>query len=96
MKCPICNLTMLVGDRNGVEIDYCPQCRGVWLDHGELNKLTTGSAATETKWHAYFSQEDSLFNLKPRKHKPYHFGHFIHYWRAKANLLRRTQIDYRA
>jgi len=40
MKCPICkeiNLTMT--ERNGVEIDYCPQCRGVWLDRGELDKI---------------------------------------------------------
>lgn len=40
MKCPVCketNLTMT--DRQGIEIDYCPQCRGVWLDRGELDKL---------------------------------------------------------
>ena len=40
MKCPICADTALVMmDRQGVEIDYCPQCRGVWLDRGELDKL---------------------------------------------------------
>ncbi len=40
MQCPVCktvNLTM--ADRNGIEIDYCPQCRGVWLDRGELDKI---------------------------------------------------------
>ncbi|HEX7047739.1 MAG TPA: zf-TFIIB domain-containing protein [Gammaproteobacteria bacterium] len=40
MKCPVCkdvNLTM--SDRQGIEIDYCPECRGVWLDRGELDKL---------------------------------------------------------
>ncbi len=40
MKCPTCVNTMLVmSERQGVEIDYCPQCRGVWLDRGELDKL---------------------------------------------------------
>jgi len=40
MKCPVCkevNLTM--SERQGIEIDYCPECRGVWLDRGELDKL---------------------------------------------------------
>ena len=40
MKCPVCpDATLVMMDRQGVEIDYCPQCRGVWLDRGELDKL---------------------------------------------------------
>ncbi len=39
MKCPNCNETLLMTQRNNVEIDYCPNCRGVWLDKGELDKL---------------------------------------------------------
>jgi Zn-finger nucleic acid-binding protein len=40
MKCPVCADTNLVmSERQGIEIDYCPQCRGVWLDRGELDKL---------------------------------------------------------
>ncbi len=40
MKCPVCpETTLLMSDRQGVEIDYCPKCRGVWLDRGELDKL---------------------------------------------------------
>ena len=40
MKCPVCpDVTLVMMDRQGVEIDYCPQCRGVWLDRGELDKL---------------------------------------------------------
>lgn len=40
MKCPVCpDSTLLMSDRQGVEIDYCPACRGVWLDRGELDKL---------------------------------------------------------
>lgn len=40
MKCPVCaDSTLLMADRQGVEVDYCPSCRGVWLDRGELDKL---------------------------------------------------------
>ena len=40
MKCPTCpDATLVMADRQGIEIDYCPQCRGVWLDRGELDKL---------------------------------------------------------
>jgi len=39
MKCPHCSTTLVMSDRQGIEIDYCPDCRGVWLDRGELDKL---------------------------------------------------------
>lgn len=39
MRCPVDGTTLALTDRNGVEIDYCPQCRGVWLDHGELDRI---------------------------------------------------------
>ena len=39
MKCPNCNVDLVMTDRNGIEIDYCPQCRGIWLDRGELDKI---------------------------------------------------------
>ena len=39
MQCPIDGAQLVMADRSGVEIDYCPQCRGVWLDQGELDKI---------------------------------------------------------
>ena len=39
MKCPVDNTQLAITERQGVEIDYCPTCRGVWLDRGELDKL---------------------------------------------------------
>lgn len=40
MKCPVCkDVSLLMAERQGIEIDYCPQCRGVWLDRGELDRL---------------------------------------------------------
>ena len=39
MKCPRCNVDLAITDRQGVEIDFCPQCRGLWLDRGDLDKV---------------------------------------------------------
>jgi Zn-finger nucleic acid-binding protein len=47
MPCPVCKVPLVMSDRQGVEIDYCPQCRGVWLDRGELDKIIERSAAAE-------------------------------------------------
>lgn len=47
MQCPVCtNTSLVMSERAGIEIDYCPQCRGVWLDRGELDKIIERSAAT--------------------------------------------------
>lgn len=45
MKCPNDNNNLVMSDRNGVEIDYCPECRGVWLDRGELDKIIDRAGA---------------------------------------------------
>lgn len=39
MLCPVCKIPLLLSERQGIEIDYCGQCRGVWLDRGELDKI---------------------------------------------------------
>jgi Zn-finger nucleic acid-binding protein len=39
MQCPVDGSTLQMSERSGIEIDYCPQCRGVWLDRGELDKI---------------------------------------------------------
>jgi uncharacterized protein len=44
MQCPVDQTVLQMTDRQGVEIDYCPTCRGVWLDRGELDKLIDRSA----------------------------------------------------
>ncbi|WP_322045755.1 zf-TFIIB domain-containing protein [Paraburkholderia sp. J67] len=45
MKCPHCpDVTLAIAERHGVELDYCPQCRGVWLDRGELDRLIERAA----------------------------------------------------
>ena len=66
MKCPVCkDVTLLMSERCGVEIDYCPECRGIWLDRGELEKIME-------KEDAYIKKEvkeSKHYEEKPRKQK---------------------------
>ncbi|MGB4762819.1 MAG: zf-TFIIB domain-containing protein [Candidatus Saccharimonas sp.] len=48
MKCPNDQTTLLITERQNIEIDYCPECRGVWLDRGELDKLIASSNTEPT------------------------------------------------
>lgn len=53
MKCPVCETVDLrMTERSGVEIDYCPQCRGMWLDRGELDKIIERAAQIEAGYSA--------------------------------------------
>jgi uncharacterized protein len=47
MLCPVCKTGLAMSERSGIEIDYCPSCRGVWLDRGELDKIIERSEAPE-------------------------------------------------
>ena len=47
MQCPTCAVDLAMSDRHGIEIDYCPKCRGVWLDRGEIDKIIERSQAAE-------------------------------------------------
>ena len=82
MKCPNCaDSTLVMADRQGVEIDYCPACRGIWLDRGELDKLLDRAAAVAAPAPAPVAQpvpqfrkqpdfEDSDFRKSQRYHQP--------------------------
>ena len=58
MKCPVDDTVLSISDRQGIEIDYCPTCRGVWLDRGELDKLIE----RESRW-----VEDQVREAAPRR-----------------------------
>lgn len=47
MKCPIDDTELTMAERQGIEIDYCPKCRGVWLDRGELDKIIQRSGSED-------------------------------------------------
>ena len=48
LLCPTCRVDLVMSERQGIEIDYCPQCRGVWLDRGELDKIIERSAGDDS------------------------------------------------
>jgi uncharacterized protein len=58
VKCPACQHELRMADRQGVEIDYCPQCRGVWLDRGELDKIIERSERPTSERFASPSSEE--------------------------------------
>ncbi len=49
MKCPLCAVDLVMADRQGIEIDYCPKCRGIWLDRGEIDKIIERSQSLEAR-----------------------------------------------
>ncbi|MFW2308020.1 zf-TFIIB domain-containing protein [Aliarcobacter butzleri] len=62
MKCPVCVTESLVmSERSGIEIDYCPRCRGVWLDRGELDKIIerANNQASQSSVNNLYSQNRS-------------------------------------
>ena len=59
MNCPICPVELQMTERSGVEIDYCPKCRGVWLDRGELDKIIAFSATGRGAQDRYGAVEDA-------------------------------------
>jgi Zn-finger nucleic acid-binding protein len=79
MKCPVCNdVNLLMSDRQGIEIDYCPECRGVWLDRGELDKIIERSSVavpqqnskhdeSRSKQHSQNSRDYEYQNKKKKK-----------------------------
>ena len=70
MKCPNCTRNLEMTDRNGVEIDYCPDCRGIWLDRGELDKIIERSAEnTQTYRQSKDSQQE--YTKLDKKHPDY-------------------------
>lgn len=89
MKCPSCNDVLLtMSERQGIEIDYCPKCRGVWLDRGELDKIIEKSASQATVEKAPpQTQQPQTIMQQPVyvQSDPYHKDHYK-YKRRKSFL----------
>lgn len=72
MKCPHCNEVLLLSDKNGIEIDYCPSCRGIWLDRGELDKIIERSADHYSKKENYDRERSQQGYDQRRSSHDYH------------------------
>jgi Zn-finger nucleic acid-binding protein len=65
MRCPIDNETLAISERKGIEIDYCQQCRGVWLDRGELDKLIEASSIVVTDSKQTKNYQEPRYDSRP-------------------------------
>ena len=67
MSCPVCReVVLVITERQGIEVDYCPQCRGVWLDRGELDKIIERVAGTHDAPDRYAPQSQAY---QPRAYR---------------------------
>ena len=69
MLCPACMVDLQITERQGVEIDYCPQCRGVWLERGELDKILERARRVPSSRHD--DDDDERYRdggVRPRRH----------------------------
>ncbi len=89
MKCPNCDVSLVLADRQGIEIDYCPQCRGVWLDRGELDKIIERSAASESRKKSDYNDDDYDDSPKypSRDSGKFPDGDYSRRYKKKSSLL---------
>jgi len=77
MQCPVCpDTTLAMSNREGIEIDYCPKCRGVWLDRGELDKIIERSTSAAPAQSAGAAPPQADPRTDPRYaagHRPYDY-----------------------
>ena len=69
MNCPKCNVLLAISERQGIEIDYCPQCRGVWLDRGELDKIIERSSQQFDQYKGSRHHDDDDDDRHRREHQ---------------------------
>jgi Zn-finger nucleic acid-binding protein len=76
MSCPVDGTTLVMSERSGIEIDYCPSCRGVWLDRGELDKIIERNAVTQAPQPAAPASPQQQVQSGPWGAPPQqHYGH---------------------
>jgi len=68
MTCPIDGATLVMSERQGIEIDYCPACRGVWLDRGELDKMIERSAGEAQSQSRHYDDRQSGYGRDQYRH----------------------------
>jgi Zn-finger nucleic acid-binding protein len=85
MKCPTCKEpNLVISERQGIEIDYCPECRGVWLDRGELDKILERSQeAVAPAKAAPVNQHQQ----QPYQQAPYQQGPYQQPYKRKKSFL---------
>lgn len=77
MACPVDGAALVMSERSGIEIDYCPTCRGVWLDRGELDKIIERNAASQAPQPPppQQAQAQQPWGNQPPQHYGHGYGH---------------------
>lgn len=88
MKCPIDQVTLAMMERQGIEIDYCPTCRGVWLDRGELDKLIAAQESSTA------SAQRAYNDAAPRNDRPVHKDENHYYKKHKRDSFLGDLFDF--
>ena len=71
MKCPVCvTVDLVMSERSQIEIDYCPNCRGIWLDRGELDKILERATASQPGSRQDYRPNDPRYSDPRYPHKP--------------------------
>ena len=96
MRCPVCNVDLMIADRQGIEIDFCPKCRGVWLDRGELDKIIERSfSAPPPQAHTRVVRENVSYNAPPPVyHEERHGRHEGHHYPKKRKSFLEDIFDF--
>ncbi len=86
MLCPACKVDLVMTERQNVEIDYCPKCRGVWLDRGELDKIIEKSLSQSPEQPQRQQQPAAPYGGYGRPDHGDHGGYGKHGYRRKSWL----------
>lgn len=93
MNCPHCNVSLVMSEKKGIEIDYCPDCRGIWLDRGELDKIIERSVSYNNEEYSHRKQEHypnkshESYHREHHHEKEHHYGHGDYKKHKKKSFL---------
>lgn len=95
MKCPICEIDLVMTERQSVEIDYCPKCRGIWLDRGELDKIIEKSSSENQPTYNAPREAQAIFRENSHNdHRDNHDSHNNYYGGHKKKGLLGDIFDF--
>lgn len=102
MNCPVCNIALTMTERQGVEIDYCQQCRGVWLDRGELDKIiersAVGNAPQQFQGNTQQNPPNTQYNQPNTQYNPprdSHYDNRDHHYEDKHHYKHHDDYKYK-
>ena len=90
MSCPVDGTALVMSERSGIEIDYCPTCRGVWLDRGELDKIIERNASAQSPQQPAPQQQQAPQQQAPwgnQAQQPYGHGHHGKPYKRRKSFL---------